>query len=102
MVAELGLAGLLVPESLGGAGAGARELAVVAEELGRSVAPVPFLGSAVLATSTLLACPEPDALLGALAAGERTATLAVPLSTTPDAAFPQGVRAQAGALCGRV
>ncbi len=102
IAAKLGLAGLLVPESLGGAGAGARELAVVAEELGRSVAPVPFLGSAVLATSTLLACPEPDALLRALAAGERTATLAVPLSTAPDAAFPPGVRAEAGALYGRV
>jgi alkylation response protein AidB-like acyl-CoA dehydrogenase len=102
LTAELGLAGLLVPEPLGGAGAGARELAVVAEELGRSVALVPFLGSAVLATSTLLACLEPDALLGALAAGERIATLAVPLSSAPDAIFPQGVRAQAGALCGRV
>jgi alkylation response protein AidB-like acyl-CoA dehydrogenase len=102
IAAELGVAGLLVPEVLGGAGAGARELAVVAEELGRSVAPVPFLGSAVLATSTLLACPEPDVLLEALAAGERTATLAVPLPTAPDAAFPQGVRAQAGMLHGRV
>ncbi|MGH3907988.1 MAG: acyl-CoA dehydrogenase family protein [Pseudonocardiaceae bacterium] len=101
MTAELGLAGLLVPEEYGGAGAGAREAAVVAEELGRSVAPVPFLGSAVLATATALACPEPDALLTQLAAGERTATLAVPLSTAPDAAFPR-VQAQAGALHGRV
>jgi alkylation response protein AidB-like acyl-CoA dehydrogenase len=77
-------------------------VAVVAEELGRSVAPVPFLGSAVLATCTLLACAEPDELLTALATGERTATLAVPLSTAPDAAFPTGVRAEAGALYGRV
>ncbi|MGH3938557.1 MAG: acyl-CoA dehydrogenase family protein, partial [Pseudonocardiaceae bacterium] len=114
MATQLGLAGLLVPEELGGAGAGAREAAVVAEELGRSVAPVPFLGSAVLATATLLACPEvgvqtgalPDtqsgALLGALAAGERTATLAIPLSTAPDATFPALVRAESGALYGRV
>ncbi|MDQ3152821.1 MAG: acyl-CoA dehydrogenase family protein, partial [Actinomycetota bacterium] len=48
---ELGVVGLLVPEDLGGAGAGPRETAVVLEELGRAVAPVPFLGSAVLATS---------------------------------------------------
>lgn len=110
MATELGLAGLLVPEELGGAGAGARETAVVAEELGRSVAPVPFLGSAVLATSTLLACTElgvqrgtqSGALLGALAAGERTATLAIPLSTAPDAAFPATVRTESGALYGRV
>ncbi|MGQ0775047.1 MAG: acyl-CoA dehydrogenase family protein [Pseudonocardiales bacterium] len=102
MATQLGLTGLLIPEELGGAGAGAREVAVVAEELGRSVAPVPFLGSAVLASATLLACPQPGALLGALAAGERTATLAVPLSTAPGAAFPVTVRAQAGALHGRV
>jgi alkylation response protein AidB-like acyl-CoA dehydrogenase len=99
---ELGLAGLLVPESQGGAGASTRELAVVAEELGRSVAPVPFLGSAVLATSALMACPEPDPLLAALAAGDRIATLGVPLSTAPDAAFPEGVRAEGGMLHGRV
>ena len=74
IAAELGLAGLLVPELLGGAGAGARELAVVAEELGRSVAPVPFLGSAVLATSTLLACPQPDAASSSLFAASTPST----------------------------
>ncbi len=42
---ELGLAGLLVAEEHGGAGAGPRELGVLAEEVGRHVAPVPFLGS---------------------------------------------------------
>ncbi|OOL29927.1 acyl-CoA dehydrogenase, partial [Rhodococcus rhodochrous] len=35
VAAELGLAGLLVPESLGGAGASTREAAVVMEEIGR-------------------------------------------------------------------
>jgi alkylation response protein AidB-like acyl-CoA dehydrogenase len=45
----LGLAGLLVPEELGGAGGSAREAAVVLEELGRAVAAVPFLTSAVVA-----------------------------------------------------
>ena len=54
LAAELGVAGLLVPESLGGAGATAREAAVVMEEIGRAVAPVPFLSSAVLATVALL------------------------------------------------
>ncbi len=56
LAAELGVAGLLVPESLGGAGASAREAAVVMEEIGRAVAPVPFLSSAVLATVALLTC----------------------------------------------
>ena len=41
--ADLGCAGLLVPDEHGGAGASYREAAVVAEELGRAVAPVPYL-----------------------------------------------------------
>ena len=45
LAAELGVAGLLVPETLGGAGAGPREAAVVMEEIGRAVAPVPFTPS---------------------------------------------------------
>ena len=48
LAADLGCGGLLVPEPAGGAGASYREAAVVAEETGRSVAPVPYLGSAVV------------------------------------------------------
>jgi alkylation response protein AidB-like acyl-CoA dehydrogenase len=94
LAAEVGCAGLLVPESLGGAGASFREVAVVAEELGRSVAPVPFLGSAVIATVALLslvadsggAGGDPDSvsgLLSGLAAGTTTAALAVPFTAMP-------------------
>ncbi|GAA4807420.1 acyl-CoA dehydrogenase family protein [Actinomycetospora chlora] len=72
---EIGVAGLAVPEERGGAGASWREAAVVAEELGRAVAPVPFLGT-VVATAVLLGTGE-DELLAAVAAGERTAVLAV-------------------------
>jgi alkylation response protein AidB-like acyl-CoA dehydrogenase len=82
LAAELGCAGLPVPEADGGGGASFRETAVVMEELGRAVAPVPFLGSAVMATAALLACGEHQVLAG-LASGERTAALAVPLSTPP-------------------
>ena len=99
---EVGVGALQVPERLGGAGASLRESAVVLEELGRACAPTPFLGSAVLATTVLLAADAP-AELAALAAGERTATLAVPLSSAPDAPFPRGVRATAaGELTGAV
>ncbi|MGW9205790.1 acyl-CoA dehydrogenase family protein [Embleya sp. NPDC055664] len=94
VAAELGLAGLLIPEEFGGAGAGPREVAVALEELGRAVAPVPFLASAVLATSALLACPAGaarDAALRALAEGTRTATLAVTATTWPEAGFPLSV-----------
>lgn len=95
----LGLAGLLVPESLGGAGAGAREAAVVLEELGRAVAPVPFLTSAVVATSALLAAGD-EAHLPALASGERTAALVLPWTASRGAWSPvDGVVAPvAGAL----
>src|SRR5258708_39946333 len=82
LAAELGTAGLLVPEQLGGAGASAREAAVVMEEIGRAVAPVPFLSSAVLATVALLHAGDTDTL-SALAQGELTAALVVPLSAAP-------------------
>ncbi|MEU8193791.1 acyl-CoA dehydrogenase family protein [Microbispora amethystogenes] len=91
---DIGVAGLLVPEELGGAasgagGASAREAAVVLEELGRAVAPVPYLSSAVLATQALLAAwgtaggEVAGELLGRLAAGEATAALAVPFAASP-------------------
>ncbi|MFF9194041.1 acyl-CoA dehydrogenase family protein [Streptomyces sp. NPDC014779] len=83
----IGAAGLLVPEKLGGQGASHREAAVVLEELGRAVTPAPYLTSAVVATETLLALGADEGpvaeLLGALASGERTAVLAVPLSAAP-------------------
>ncbi len=103
---DLGLAGLLVPESLGGQGASAREVAVVAEELGSGVAPVPFLGSAVLATSALLGCDTEDSAVGellrALAGGESTAALVVPLTMSAAGEFPSAVKASGGKLTGTV
>ena len=99
LAAELGCSGLLVPESAGGAGASYREAAVVAEETGRAVAPVPYLGSAVVATAALLAAtgPEPASdddrkLLAALAEGSVTAALAVPFETAPGGTLPTSVR----------
>src|SRR5580693_5530721 len=100
LAAELGVAGLLVPESLGGAGASAREAAVVMEEIGRAVAPVPFLSSAVLATIALLDAGDTETVKG-LAAGSLTAALAVPLSTAPGDAVA-GVSVSGDGLTGRV
>lgn len=80
MAVDLGLAGLMVPEDRGGAGASAREAAVVMEEMGRCVAPVPFLESSVMATTVLLA--GSSALLEQLAAGTRTAVLATSFRAT--------------------
>ena len=44
---EMGIGGLVVPEKFGGAGLGLLDLALVSEELGRGVVPVPFLGHAL-------------------------------------------------------
>jgi alkylation response protein AidB-like acyl-CoA dehydrogenase len=52
--AEIGIAGLLIPEALGGAGASYRELATAAEQFGAFAAPIPYLGSAAVATAVLL------------------------------------------------
>jgi alkylation response protein AidB-like acyl-CoA dehydrogenase len=81
--ADLGCAGLLIPESHGGAGASHREAAVVAEETGRFAACVPYLTSAVMATTALLG--SGDDLLAELAAGRRTAALAVGFAAMPPA-----------------
>ncbi|WP_405140916.1 acyl-CoA/acyl-ACP dehydrogenase [Sphaerisporangium sp. NBC_01403] len=100
---DIGAAGLLIPEDLGGAGASAREAAVVLEELGRAVTPVPFLTSAVIATQALLESGADAArdLLTALAGGETTAALAVSFAASPYSATSQ-VTAEGGTLTGRV
>ncbi|MEU6391845.1 acyl-CoA dehydrogenase family protein [Streptomyces sp. NPDC046939] len=79
--AELGLPGLALPERRGGAGAGITELALVAEELGRVLAPTPLLATSGLAaplTSALGSEEQRSGLLPRIADGSLTATLAVP------------------------
>ena len=92
--ADLGCAGLLIPERDGGAGASYREAAAAAEVLGSFVAPVPFLGSAVVATAALLSvdCQGAADLLAKMADGGVTAALAVPFATAPGSGFPASVR----------
>jgi len=61
VAAEIGVAGLLIPEALGGAGASYRELATAAEQFGAFAAPIPYLGSAAVATAALLAAARSTA-----------------------------------------
>ncbi|MEV0202573.1 acyl-CoA dehydrogenase family protein [Nonomuraea sp. NPDC050691] len=78
---ELGVAGLAVPEEHGGAGCGPAEVAAVAEELGRTLSPHPFLQTAVLAVEAVKAGGDAEAmarLLPVLAGGGRSATVALP------------------------
>ncbi len=57
-LAELGLAGLAVPEAQGGLGQGAIEAMVVAEELGRGLVNAPFAHAALMAPALLAAAPD--------------------------------------------
>src|ERR1700744_4068149 len=101
LAADLGCASLLVPEDDDGAGASFREAATVAEELGRSVAPVPYLGSAIVATLVLLSAGD-HRHLPALARGDATAALAVGFETAPGAKYPLTARGSGpGASDGR-
>jgi alkylation response protein AidB-like acyl-CoA dehydrogenase len=107
VAADVGCAGLLIPERDGGAGASYREAAAAAEVLGSFVAPVPFLGSAVVATAALLSVaagasaaagtpftPARAAadLLAKMADGGVTAALAIPFASGPGLGFPASVR----------
>ncbi|GHF36146.1 alkylation response protein AidB-like acyl-CoA dehydrogenase [Amycolatopsis bartoniae] len=58
---DMGVPAMTVPEESGGIGAGPEAVAVVAEELGRALAPVPFFSSAVLATTAFTRAGGPRA-----------------------------------------
>ena len=77
-LAEIGVAGLAVPETHGGAGLELLELALVAEELGRGAVPVPFLGHALatLAIARGGSAAQQAVWLPRLAGGEARATVA--------------------------
>ncbi len=73
MSRELGLPGVAIPEALGGQGFGFEELCVVQGELGRSLTPSPFFGSAVLAgwvAARVVPAGDADALLSHIASGQ--------------------------------
>ena len=78
-ICEMGLAGLNVPEEYGGAGYSFAEMAIVFEELGRRVVPVPLL-STVMATEAILVSgsdAQKAALLPSIVSGTRIVSLAV-------------------------
>ena len=76
---QLGLQGLAIPEAYGGGGFGFAEQAIVLEEFGAALYGGPYLASAVLAATALLASPDEGArrgLLPDIASGQTVATLA--------------------------
>jgi 3-oxocholest-4-en-26-oyl-CoA dehydrogenase beta subunit len=87
-MAGLGWPGLLAPSALGGSDGSLLDVMVLVEEMGRACLPSPYIQSAVVATSLLLATrgagrrpgagPDPvDRLVADLASGDRIATPAV-------------------------
>jgi alkylation response protein AidB-like acyl-CoA dehydrogenase len=94
---ELGWPGLTVDSDHGGVGLGFVELAVVVEELGRVIAPGPFLATAAQFVPAVrnVGTPEQQArFLGPAAAGERTGALAASGATGSAAASDLGVAAR--------
>ena len=78
--AEMGFAGLLIPEEHGGSGLGAVEAGVVMEEIGRTLMPSPFFSTAVLAASALArggSAAQQSEHLPKLASGALLASLAI-------------------------
>jgi alkylation response protein AidB-like acyl-CoA dehydrogenase len=78
-LAELGWTGLALPEEHGGAGLSMVELCIVLEELGRSLAPVPFLPTVIAGAAILELGSDAQraSWLPGIAAGDRVATLAL-------------------------
>jgi alkylation response protein AidB-like acyl-CoA dehydrogenase len=78
-LAEMGFLGAAIPEEYGGLGLGYLELCVIAEELGRAIAPVPVSSSIFLVAEILKAAgteAQKQAWLPKLASGEVIGALA--------------------------
>ncbi|MDB5393974.1 MAG: acyl-CoA dehydrogenase [Rhodospirillales bacterium] len=79
IAATLGWGALVVPERFGGLGLGIVELAIIEEQIGATLYPSPFFATIVLALPAILAAgdeAQQRALIPAIVAGERTASLA--------------------------
>lgn len=94
-VAELGWLGAAIPEEHGGLGLGRLELCVLAEELGRAVAPIPFSSTVYFFAEALMLAgsdAQKAALLPKVASGEIIGAFA--LSEGPGAPTPSGIQAK--------
>lgn len=92
-LAEMGLLGLPFSEEDGGSGAGHAEVALVAEEIGRVLAPEPYVAAVALAGGVVAALGTDEQradVLGALSSGERLITFASGETAEP---VIQGARA---------
>ena len=92
-IAEMGWHGTAIPEEFGGLGLGYLELCVIAEELGRALAPVPFSSTVYLFAEALLlagSAEQKSKYLPKVAAGELIGTFA--RAEGPGAVTPKSIR----------
>ncbi len=75
--AELGLTGVVIPESEGGLGLGAVEAGLVLQEIGRNLTPSPFLTTAVAAVRALEGSGQAERWFPGIIAGDTVAALAI-------------------------
>src|SRR5947199_9212983 len=102
-LADMGFLGVAIPEEYGGAGAGHLELCVIAEEMGRALAPVPFSSTVYLAAEAILLAgsdAQKQKWLPLIASGDAIGTLA--LFEGKGNPSPQGIKlsASGGSLNG--
>jgi alkylation response protein AidB-like acyl-CoA dehydrogenase len=96
-LAEAGIVGISLPESVGGAGLGFLETCIVLEEVGRTAAPIPALAVMALAAPALIEFGATDALEG-VADGTRIVTAA--LSEAVGDVYAPSTTATGGKLTG--
>lgn len=92
LAADLGWAGIAIPERYGGMGLGWVELALLQQELGRRIVPSPFFSTVCLAAPLILECgseAQKSCWLPRIATG--AARIAVGLSDCRGVAGPAGV-----------
>ena len=103
-VVEMGWTATVIPEEFGGLGLSYLELVVIAEELGRAAAPIPFSSSVYLATEALLMLgsqKQKEKWLPMLASGEAIGTFALAEGNGRPAASNLKTAATGGSVTGR-
>jgi len=103
-IAEMGWLGTAIPEAHGGVGLGHLELCVIAEELGRALAPVPFSSTVYLFAEAVLAAgseEQKQKYLPKIASGELIGTFA--RAESAGAVTPKSIRTmlKGGKLSGK-
>lgn len=96
---DLGIGGLLIPESQGGVGLGYVEAVLITELLGKHVTPNPFFGTAVMLPTVLNRVDPGSSLLGEIAAG--TLRCGIGLAEANGARLGAGLVERDGRLSGR-